>query len=684
MRSLPTLLLFTGTSLAACAIDGNVATPLPASAPAVDPDVARALSNLGLDARHTFTATRSLAGPGGARLVRVAQRYDGVPILGATATVRVGADGVTTVASDALARDVDVDITPRISDRDALAAVEATLRPTPYRTPAQVMLAILPERTSVRLTARRPGDLRDDATQYERRTTGYRLVYRVVTSEARPRRDQIALVDATTGDVISQRDAGRYFDNTAHTLFSGDQTIDVTVGGAGFELADPDHDDDSVFDVGGNSGDPWTHASSVWGDGEPFSPFTSRVTAGVDAYFGLEVTWRMYNRVFDWKGVGDDGTRVHAGVHDPSLPNNAHYSGFDVFDLAHELSFGDSTHAAGEMCAIDVVGHEYTHGVTASTAGLDGGEADGLNEGFSDIFGTLAKIYFKKSGFANVASSIPTTTSQSFYVLGTDVTENSSGLRNMITPKFRYFFDGIGDEEVHDADGPLDRAFFFLSQGADADVTSNAWSHGVPWGMDGIGNDEAGHTMFHALTSYVQSDDGYAQVRDRVIHSVTDLFVLFSPEEKAVRNAFAAIDVGDPEVGAPAAPEVTEVTGTHDSEATALAIGFSSTTPVPGLRKHDLTGFDRTGKDDFQVTLTCGESLGARLEQAGTYTLAAFAQGNSSAIATGTSDGNDLVLSVPSSTVCNAGTTTFFIRVLFQSAPAFVVPVYALHLDRHS
>ena len=40
------------------------------------------------------------------------------------------------------------------------------------------------------------------------------------------------------------------------------------------------------------------------------------------------------------------------------------------------------------LATLDIVGHEYTHGVVQFTAGLSGGEASTLNEGIADIFGT--------------------------------------------------------------------------------------------------------------------------------------------------------------------------------------------------------------------------------------------------------------------------------------------------------
>ena len=44
--------------------------------------------------------------------------------------------------------------------------------------------------------------------------------------------------------------------------------------------------------------------------------------------------------------------------------------------------------------ALDVIGHELTHGVTQYTAGLDYCKQPGaLNESMSDVFGSLVKQY---------------------------------------------------------------------------------------------------------------------------------------------------------------------------------------------------------------------------------------------------------------------------------------------------
>jgi len=91
--------------------------------------------------------------------------------------------------------------------------------------------------------------------------------------------------------------------------------------------------------------------------------------------------------------------------------------------------------------------------------------------------------------------------------------------------------------------------FYFLSQGTQpALIDPDRSSTYLPGGMDGIGIDAAGHIWYRAIESYVAftADFTFAKVREACLHSATDLYGLNSTEDKAVQDAFAAINVGPP------------------------------------------------------------------------------------------------------------------------------------------
>nr|HEX4315796.1 M4 family metallopeptidase [Kofleriaceae bacterium] len=654
---------------------------------------------LGLDDDHTFIVRKVHVDAVGGSHVRVQQLYRGVPVIGGTATLHLAADGSERELTDALLRGVAVDTTAQLTAADARARTEAFLHPGDYVGAPRIALAILPVRGSSR---RKPdaaprSQLVENAADFERPITGYRLIYDVHTAEKHPKRELHTFVDAHTGDIVAQRSGSAHFTATgdARTFFSkataSELPIDVDGPGANgdaFQLEDPVRGGAQCWDED-LDGPPMVSNSGVWGDNKSFVPgSTSRATACADAYWGRTVTWDMAQHVLDWRGTDGDGEGADLGVHDPDNHNNAEFS-----QWADNIYIGDSNHTGGTMASIDIVGHEYGHAIVNETADLplgDPGQGGGMNEGTGDIIGALARIYFLKGAHDTLASKIPSTSASEinqFWIHGLDT---GFGFRPMFAPSIQYFSTNLDDTEEHAASGPWSRMFFFLANGSTQDVTAATWSHGAPWGMAGIDNDKAARTFFRMLTVYLQSDDEYAQARDRMIDAVRDLFGEHGDEEKAVRNAFAAIDVGDPAVDAPAGPSVAVSNGANGSTSTAQEVDFSTVTPIPGWLKRDVIGTstDANPKNDFQIRIPCGATFGARLEAAGNYELAIFQSGNSSALASSNSGPNvDNVISLGSKAGCSGPDSTptkFFVRVLLQAGPLPGAPgVYTLHLDRH-
>ncbi len=110
--------------------------------------------------------------------------------------------------------------------------------------------------------------------------------------------------------------------------------------------------------------------------------------AAVDeAYDGLGLTWSLYSEVFGRDSLDGRGLALLATVHYGKDYDNAFWDGT-------RMVFGDGD---GEVfnrftVAVDVIGHELTHGVTELTAGLTyRGQSGALNESVSDVFGSLVR-----------------------------------------------------------------------------------------------------------------------------------------------------------------------------------------------------------------------------------------------------------------------------------------------------
>jgi Zn-dependent metalloprotease len=116
-----------------------------------------------------------------------------------------------------------------------------------------------------------------------------------------------------------------------------------------------------------------------------------------EAYDGLGATYDLYYDVFQRNSIDDHGLRLVASVHYNEDYDNAFWNG-------EQMVFGDGDNVifVGFTKAIDVIGHELTHGVTQYTASLKYEFQPGaLNESFSDVFGSLVKQYHNREDAAS-------------------------------------------------------------------------------------------------------------------------------------------------------------------------------------------------------------------------------------------------------------------------------------------
>jgi Zn-dependent metalloprotease len=373
-----------------------------------------------------------------------------------------------------------------------------------------------------------------------------------------------ALIDRTRGTKYNPYLHDGYFDIEGNQIFDADgkpisaiglQTLTETHEGAAWDWKA----DNFWFDK---------NPANVWGDGKQFVMFpyggetgSNGQTAAVDAHYGMATTWDFYKNVFKRDGIDNQGTSAISTVHTVSYfgyyYDNAFWS-----DYVFGMFYSDGTKNASPdpwtgdslkpnpkgmntLTAIDIVGHEMTHGVTSHTAGLQyEGESGGLNEATSDIFGTMVEAYARR-GDPNTPGRIPATGND--WDMGAQISDKP--LRSMRKPSTDglsadNWYAGIKFLDVHFSSGPLNRFVYFLSQGASASVVSNDHSAYLPKGMTGIGNDRAARIWYKALTEYLTWDSNYAAARSAALSAATDLYGKSSVEYAAVENAFAAVNVG--------------------------------------------------------------------------------------------------------------------------------------------
>lgn len=222
------------------------------------------------------------------------------------------------------------------------------------------------------------------------------------------------------------------------------------------------------------------------------------------------------------------------------MPSRTHYgnSYVNAFWDGSEMTYGDGQNNARPLTELDVAGHEMSHGVSGALVGwADQGETGGLNEGTSDIFGTLVEFY----------ADLPTDTPD--YTMGEliNIYGNGQPLRWMYNPSLdgsspNCYSPNIGSLDPHYALGPLTHWFFLLAVGSgDHGYGNSPTCDGST--LTGIGNDKAGKIWYKALASYANSGERYPQARTDSLEAAADLYGTHCAEYNAVDAAWAAVGV---------------------------------------------------------------------------------------------------------------------------------------------
>ncbi len=385
---------------------------------------------------------------------------------------------------------------------------------------------------------------------------GVRLAYRVVLSDDETPRRVVAFVDAVTGILVhsfndlrtvapspawppasggglgtpAQEDspaARAPAIGVGHSLYVGTVSITTELGPSEYTMADGTRGNLSTVNMNNRRfghGTIFSDADNTWGDGTTGDP----ASAAVDAHLGAEMTWDYYLVVHGRDGIGDDGVGALSRVHYKHSYNNAFWS-----DSCKCMTYGDGDGTTfSPLTALDVAGHEMTHGVTSTTAGLIyDNQSGGLNEATSDIFGTMVEFY-------SAAHVVKTPN----YLIGEDIfTPGTPGdaLRYMNNPtqdghSIDTFADYTDQLDVHYTSGIANNAYFLLAEGG---------THRLGGVVTGIGRSAAERIFYRALTVYMVPSETFSQARAHTTQAAIDLFESGSQEVLSVGQAWSAVGV---------------------------------------------------------------------------------------------------------------------------------------------
>jgi Zn-dependent metalloprotease len=271
-------------------------------------------------------------------------------------------------------------------------------------------------------------------------------------------------------------------------------------------------------------------------EGEP----ASADTAVNEAYDGAGLTYDLFWQNYQRDSLDGNGMTLDSTVHYQKGYDNAFWDG-------NQMVYGDGD---GDLfnrftVAVEVIGHELTHGVTEHTCNLAySGQSGALNESWSDVFGSLVKQWHRRQ-----------TASAADWLIGQGLfTSKVSGvaLRSLKDPGSAYDDPVLGKDPqpAHMRDYVVT-----LEDGGGVHVNSGIPNHAfflAAVAMGGFAWEEAGRIWYVAARDRFTANTDFPGAAS-LTHAVAgELYGSGSDEQKAVQYGWESVGIP---VAAASAPQ---------------------------------------------------------------------------------------------------------------------------------
>lgn len=262
-----------------------------------------------------------------------------------------------------------------------------------------------------------------------------------------------------------------------------------------------------------------------------------------EAYDSSATVWDLFADVFARLSVDGQGTTLSVTVHFGQEYDNAFWDGT-------QLVFGDGDGEVFERFTkpMDVMAHEFTHGVTQFSAALTyQGQSGALNESVSDVFAALTR----QRSLGQDAAAADWLIGVGLFAPGI----NARALRSMLEPGTAYDDPRLGRDPqvgsmadyvettednggVHLNSGIPNRAFALAAVA----VGGPAW-------------ERVGRVWYDALTGgVVRADTDFVGFAEATVSSAQRLFPDEAGVAEAVRRAWQEVGVLGADPGSPGVP----------------------------------------------------------------------------------------------------------------------------------
>jgi Zn-dependent metalloprotease len=263
-----------------------------------------------------------------------------------------------------------------------------------------------------------------------------------------------------------------------------------------------------------------------------------------EAYDGSGATFDLFLDEYERNSIDGNGMRLDSTVHYKVGYDNAFWNG-------RQMVYGDGDEDLPEpdrlfnrfTIALDIIGHELTHGVTQFEAGLVYRDQPGaLNEHFSDVFGSLVKQKLRSQ-----------TPAEADWIIGEGLftpNVNGVGIRSMKAPGTAYDDPVLGRDpqprhmsDYQDVD--YDNGGVHINSG----IPNHAF-YATAMELGGFAWEKAGQIWYITLRDRLNTTSVFKDAAQQTFLVAGSLYGENSLEQQAVKNGWRAVgiqvDEGEP------------------------------------------------------------------------------------------------------------------------------------------
>lgn len=466
----------------------------------------------------------------GTRTVKFRQTYHRIPVHGSLVTIELEEDNAFVGVTSTLGEPIDVDPIAHVSPAKALARV---------RSAAGYEKEALYEVPELRI-------------YYDQKDARWRLVYFIENVLKQPKKTKKKgatshelllfdyVIDAHTTKLVAELPSVAHIEHTEESPLGEagqPQKIRHSKNGGGHNVLFDPVLNVRTYDLNFQS---WNSPNLLPGKEvsnppDPWSP------AGVSAHAHAIIVADFLRSTLRRNGIDDRGGSYISTVNCVEDPlNGREWRNAAWIPLEGQVVYGQRQ-TEGRLrsyaVSLDVVAHEFAHGVTDITAGLEyRGQSGALNESYSDIFGIIISNYHN-----------PDRSNWNWQV-GEDLDGSGIPLRDLSDPKKR----GQPAHMNHYRNLPLTPSGDFGGVHINSGIHNHA-AYKILTALDAHNNpilavDDVAILFYLALTQHLSRTSIFIESRQALIFAGRSLFRKNDPAVRAIKlqtiaNAFDAVGI---------------------------------------------------------------------------------------------------------------------------------------------